>query len=159
MSRKHRVRKIKLSRTYNQRKALIKGLVVSLIDSGKVTTTITKAKVLKSRFDKLAAKAQKGTVHARRQISASISNHQAANKLVDTIVPLMSKRRGGFTTIEKTTIRRGDAAVMATVKLSVPLPEVIKEDKKEAKVVKKETKKKTKPAVKKPVVKKQAKNK
>ena len=159
MSRKHRVRKIKLSRTYNQRKSLIKGLVVSLIDSGKVTTTITKAKVLKSRFDKLAAKAQQGTVHARRQIAASISNHQSANKLMDTIVPLMPKRRGGFTTIEKTTIRRGDAAVMATVKLAVPLPEVIKADKKKAKTVKKVAKKETKSATKKPVVKKQVKNK
>lgn len=130
MSRKHNVRKIKLSRSYNQRKSLIKGLVISLIDNGKVTTTLTKAKVLKSRFDKLAAKAQKGTLHARRQIAASLSNHKASNKLVDTIAPLMPNRRGGFTTIEKTTIRRGDAAVMATVKLSVPIPEPKKEEKK-----------------------------
>ncbi len=150
MSRKHRVRKIKLSRTYNQRKALIKGLVVSLIDTGKVTTTITKAKVLKSRFDKLAAKAQPGTLHARRQIYSAISNNKAANKLVDTIVPLMPNRRGGFTTIEKTTIRRGDAAVMATVKLSVPVPEVKKVE------TKKEDKKKTK-LEKKPAIKKQPK--
>jgi large subunit ribosomal protein L17 len=127
MSRKHRVKKLKLSRTYNQRKALIKGLVVSLIDSGKVTTTLTKAKVLKSRFDKLAAKAQSGSLHARRQISASLSNHKAANKLVDTIAPLMPNKRGGFVTIEKTTIRRGDAATMATIKLSVPLPEIKKQ--------------------------------
>ncbi|MBU1200165.1 50S ribosomal protein L17 [Patescibacteria group bacterium] len=126
MSRKHNVRKLKLSRTFNQRKALIKGLVVSLIDTGKVTTTLTKAKVLKSRFDKLAARAQSGTLHARRQIYSALSNHKATNKLVDTIVPLMPKRRGGFVTIEKTTIRRGDAAVMATVKFSVPLPKVTK---------------------------------
>ena len=163
MSRKHRVRKIKLSRSYNQRKALIKGLVVSLIDSGKVTTTLTKAKVLKSRFDKLAAKAQSGTLHARRQIAASISNHQATNKLVDTIVPLMPKRRGGFTTIEKTTIRRGDAAVMATVRLSVlPEPEKKeskKEEKKNAKKEAKRTKRTDEEETKKTAVKKQAKKK
>jgi large subunit ribosomal protein L17 len=123
MSRKHRVRKIKLSRSYNPRKALIKGLVVSLIDKEQVTTTLTKAKVLKSRFDKLAAKAQSGSLHARRQVFASLSNHQATNKLVDTIVPLMPNRRGGFTTIEKVTIRRGDAATMATVRLAVDVPE------------------------------------
>ena len=153
MSRKHNVRKIKLSRNYNQRKSLIKGLVISLIDNGKVTTTLTKAKVLKSRFDKLAAKAQKGTLHARRQIAASLSNHKASNKLVDTIAPLMPKRRGGFTTIEKTTIRRGDAAVMATVRLSVPIPEPKKEaQKKEGKKDKKESKK---PVTKKTAVKKQ----
>ena len=128
MSRKHNVRKLKLSRSFNQRKALIKGLVVSLIDSGQVTTTLTKAKVLKSRFDKLAAKAQSGSLHARRQIAATLSNHQASNKLVDVIVPLMPKRRGGFVTIEKVAIRRGDAAVMAMVKLTVPLPEPKKAD-------------------------------
>ena len=160
MSRKHNVRKLKLSRSYNQRKALIKGLVVSLIDNGKVTTTLTKAKVLKSRFDKLAAKAQKGTLHARRQIAASLSNHKASNKLVDTIAPLMHKRRGGFVTIEKTTIRRGDAAVMATVKLAVPIPEPKKEEKKKDTKKKpvKETKKQSKKApVKKSAVKKQPK--
>lgn len=127
MSRKHNVKKLKLSRNFNQRKALIKGLVVSLINSGQVSTSLKKAKVLKSRFDKLAAKAQVASVHARRQIAASISNHQAANKLIDKILPLMPKRRGGFVTIEKTGIRRGDASVMATVKLSVPLPEEKKE--------------------------------
>ena len=147
MSRKHNVKKLKLSRNYNQRKALIKGLVVSFIDSGKVTTTLTKAKVLKSRFDKLAAKAQSGTLHARRQIYSTLSNHQATNKLVDVIVPLMPKRRGGFVTIEKIGIRRGDAAVMATVKFSVPLPEPKKADKKE-------DKKKSKKLTKKPAVKK-----
>jgi len=156
MSRKHRVRKIKLSRSYNQRKALIKGLVVSLVDSGKVTTTLTKAKVLKSRFDKLAAKAQSGTLHARRQIAASLSNHQTANKIVDTIVPLMPNRRGGFTTIEKTTIRRGDAAVMATVRLAV-LPEPKKADSK--KEAKKKAKKTVKKEAKKTAVKKQPKKK
>ncbi len=142
MSCKHRVKKLKLSRTFNQRKSLIKGLVVSLINTGKVTTTLTKAKVLKSRLDKLAAKAQKGTLHIRRQIYAAISNHQATNKLVDTIVPLMPKRRGGFVTIEKTSIRRGDAAVMATVKFSVPLPEPKKEKGQILKGVKKINKKK-----------------
>jgi large subunit ribosomal protein L17 len=145
MSRKHRVRKIKLSRTYNQRKSLIKGLVVSLIDTGKVTTSLTKAKVLKSRFDKLAAKAQSGTLHARRQIYSAISNHQAANKLVDTIVPLMPNRRGGFVTIEKTTIRRGDAAVMATVKFSVPVPEAPKKETKDKKKEKSSDAKSAKP--------------
>jgi len=150
MSRKHNVRKLKLSRSYNQRKALIKGLVISLINSGQVTTTLTKAKVLKSRFDKLAAKAQSGTIHARRQISASLSNHQASNKLVDVIAPLMPKRRGGFVTIEKTGIRRGDAATMATVKLSVPLPEPKKENPKDSKKVSKKASSSAKTASKKP---------
>ncbi len=122
MSRRHNVRKIKLSRTYNQRKALIKGLVVSLVDTGYLNTTLRKAKVLKSKVDKLVAKAQKGTVHARRQIASSVSNHKTANKLVDVIAPLMPNRRGGFTTIKKTGIRRGDASTMATVAFSVPLP-------------------------------------
>lgn len=156
MSRRHNVRSIALSRNYNQRKALIKGLLTSLIEHGHINTTVTRAKVTKSYFDKLAAKAQKKDVHSRRQIAAFLSSPKAANKLVDVIAPSMAGRTGGFTTIKKTNIRRGDASPMATLELCVPLPEPIKEEKKDKKETKK-TKKaepKTKKTVKAKTVKK-----
>ena len=130
MSRRHNVKSIALSRNYNQRKALIKGLLTSLIEHGYINTTVTRAKVTKSYFDKLAAKAQKKDVHSRRQIAAFLSNPKAANKLMDLIAPSMAGRTGGFTTIKKTGIRQGDASPMATLELCVPLPEPVKEEKK-----------------------------
>lgn len=133
MSRRHNVRSIALSRNYNQRKALIKGLLTSLIEHGYIHTTVTRAKVTKGYFDKLAAKAQKKDIHSRRQIAAFLSSPKAANKLVDLIAPSMAGRTGGFTTIKKTTVRQGDASPMATLELCVPLPEPVKEEKKDAK--------------------------
>ena len=154
MSRRHNVRSIALSRKYNQRKALIKGLLNALIEHGHINTTVTRAKVTKGYFDKLAAKAQKKDIHSRRQIAAFLSSPKSANKLVDLIAPSMAGRTGGFTTIKKTNIRRGDASPMATLELCVPLPEPVKEDKKdkkdkkekakEAKKIKKESKVKAK---------------
>lgn len=134
MSRRHNVRSIALSRNYNQRKALIKGLLTSLIEHGYIHTTVTRAKVTKSYFDKLAAKAQKKDIHSRRQIAAFLSSPKAANKLVDLIAPSMAGRTGGFTTIKKTGVRQGDASPMATLELCVPLPEPVKEEKKDSKV-------------------------
>jgi len=133
MSRRHNVRSIALSRNYNQRKALIKGLLTSLIEHGYINTTVTRAKVTKSYFDKLAAKAQKKDIHSRRQIAAFLSSPKAANKLVDLIAPSMAGRTGGFTTIKKTGVRQGDASPMATLELCVPLPEPVKEEKKDVK--------------------------
>lgn len=156
MSRRHNVRSIALSRNYNQRKALIKGLLTSLIEHGYINTTVTRAKVTKSYFDKLAAKAQKKDIHSRRQIAAFLSSPKAANKLVDVIAPSMAGRTGGFTTIKKTNIRKGDASPMATLELCVPLPEPVKEEKKDKKEAKKAKKAepKTKKTVKPKTVKK-----
>lgn len=142
MSRRHNVRSIALSRNYNQRKALIKGLLISLIEHGHINTTATRAKVIKRYFDKLAAKAQKKDIHSRRQIAAFLSNPKAANKLMDLIAPSMVGRTGGFTTIKKTGVRQGDASPMSTLELCVPLPEPVKKEKKADK--KKEVKKSVK---------------
>lgn len=137
----------KFNRNYNQRKALFKSLLQSLITWGKLTTTLPKAKVIKRLFDKLLSKAQGATLSNRRQIAADLSSIPHANRLVDVIAPLFTGRKSGFTTMEKVSIRRGDAVVMATLKLAKNLPEEKKEEKKEPKKeeVKKEVKvKKTK---------------
>ena len=151
MSRRHNVKSIALSRNFNQRKALIKGLLNSLIEHGHLSTTLTRAKVTKKYFDKLAAKAQKNTVHTRRQIAAFLSHPQNANKLVDVIAPSMKGRTGGFTTIKKTAVRQGDASPTATLELCVPLPEPVKKEVKKKADKKTDKKTTSKKEAKKPV--------
>jgi len=131
----------KFNRNYNQRKALFKSQLQSLITWGKLTTTQPKAKVIKRMFDKLVTQAFKGTVAARRLLAGKLSSQEHADRLVDVIAPLLSDRKSGFTTIQKTSVRRGDAVVLSTLKLVKDLPVV-----EEVKEVKKE---KAKPAVKK----------
>lgn len=122
------------NRNYNQRKALFKSQLQSLITWGKLTTTQPKAKVIKRMFDKLITQASKGTVSARRLLAGKLSSQEHADRLVDVIAPLLSDRKSGFTTIQKTSVRRGDAVVMSTLKLVKDLP-VIEEVAKEKKTV------------------------
>ena len=122
------------NRNYNQRKALFKSQLQSLITWGKLTTTQPKAKVIKRLFDKLVTQASKGTVSARRLLAGKLSSQEHADRLVDVIAPLLSDRKSGFTTIQKTSVRRGDAVVMSTLKLVKDLP-VIEEVAKEKKTV------------------------
>ena len=121
------------NRNYNQRKALFKSQLQSLITWGKLTTTEAKAKVIKRMFDKLVTKASKGTVAARRLLAGKLSSQEHADRLVDVLAPLLSDRKSGFTTIQKTSVRRGDAVIMSTLRL-VKEPPVIEEAPKEKKV-------------------------
>jgi large subunit ribosomal protein L17 len=137
----------KFNRNYNQRKALFKSQLQSLITWGKLTTTQPKAKVIKRLFDKMVTRALKGTVAARRLLAGDLSSQPHADRLVDVIAPHLSDRKSGFTTIEKTSVRRGDAVILSTIRFVKQLPviEAVKEEKK-VKVEKKEVKKTTKKA-------------
>jgi large subunit ribosomal protein L17 len=131
------------NRNYNQRKALFKSQLQSLITWGKLTTTQPKAKVIKRLFDKMVTRALKGTVAARRLLAGDLSSQSHADRLVDVIAPHLSDRKSGFTTIEKTSVRRGDAVVMSTLRFvkQLPIVEEVKVEKKVKTEVKKTTKK------------------
>ncbi len=132
----------KFGRERDQRKALMKGLVTSLFEHGKIETTLPKAKDLRPAAEKLITKARRGDLSARRQVIASVSTLTVANKLVDEIAPQI-KRDSGYLRIVKTDLRRGDNAEMAIVEFV----DEIKSIPKPAKTVKK-------PAAKKPALKK-----
>jgi large subunit ribosomal protein L17 len=144
MGRRHQSKLPKLNRDSNSRKSLFKIQLRALIENGKITTTVTKAKVIKRLFDKLAAKASQGTLASRRNVAATLSSPKTANRLVDAIIPVMGGRKSGFTTIQKVSVRKGDATTLATLSLiALPVvPEVVpaKKDKK-LKVPKKEVSK------------------
>lgn len=129
---------MKFDRSFNQRKSLFKNQLNLLINIGKLTTTLAKAKFIKGRFDKLVSKAKVNSVHVRRQLAAELSSVPAANKLVDVIAPLFGTRTSGFTSIAKTSVRKGDGVTLATLTFMEELPKV--EKKVEKKAAKKETK-------------------
>ncbi len=137
MARRHQSKLPKLNRSTKERKSLFKIQLRQLIELGKITTTVAKAKVIKRLFDKLAAKATNGTLASRRSVAAELSSPKTANRLVDFIVPVMGGRRSGFTSIQKVGIRKGDSTPTASLTLVVPLPpEIVKAPK----VIKQKTK-------------------
>lgn len=145
---RHRVQKRHFNRDTNSRKALLRNLVRSLVETGEIITTITKAKEIKRISDKLIGKASNDTVATRRALHRFFGKKDAVNTLVDSVAPAMKDRKSGFTTISKIGKRRGDNSEMARLAfvtkpensgLSKPKAEEkeVKADKKVKAVVKK----------------------
>lgn len=105
----------KFGRERDQRRALMKGLATSLVLSGKIKTTLPKAKEIVPYVEVLITKAKVGDLHNRRQIIASLSTVAAAHKLVDEIAPVLKGRNSGHLRITRLPARVGDNAEMAEV--------------------------------------------
>lgn len=143
MGRRHQSKVSKLNRDSNSRKSLFRVQLRSLIEYGKLTTTVTKAKIIKRLFDKLASKATEGTLTSRRNVASTLASPKTANRLIDAIIPVMGGRKSGFTTIQKVSVQKGDAVSMATLSLIAmpPILEKKEKTKKEKAAPVKETKK------------------
>ena len=105
----------KFGRERDQRRALMKGLATSLVEHGKIETTLPKAKELVRYIEKLVTKAKKGDLASRRAVIAGLSTQTAAFRLVDVIAPQLSGRTSGHVRVERTRLRVGDGAQMATI--------------------------------------------
>lgn len=105
----------KFGRERDQRRALIKGLATSLVEHGKIETTLPKAKELVRYIEKLVTKAKKGDLANRRMVIAGLSTQAAAFRLVDVIAPQLTSRTSGHVRVERTRLRVGDGAQMATI--------------------------------------------
>lgn len=105
----------KFGRERDQRRALLKGLATSLVEHGKIETTLPKAKELVRYIEKLVTKAKKGDLANRRAVIAGLSTQAAAFRLVDHIAPHLTGRTSGHVRVERTRLRIGDGAQMATI--------------------------------------------
>jgi large subunit ribosomal protein L17 len=112
---RHSYKGRKFGRERDQRRALLKGLATSLVEHGKIETTLPKAKELVRYIEKLITKAKKGDLHNRRMVIAGLSTQTAAFKLVDEIAPQLTGRTSGHVRVERTRLRIGDGAQLATI--------------------------------------------
>lgn len=119
----------KFGRERDQRRALMKGLATSLVEHGKIETTLPKAKELVRYIEKLITKAKKGDLHNRRQVISKLSTQAAAYKLVDEIAPQLAGRTSGHVRVQRTRVRVGDGAQMATIEFVDDIKPVGKETK------------------------------
>jgi len=107
----------KFSRAAAPRRALMRGLVDSLILYERIETTEIKAKELARTFDKLVTKAKKQDLHNYRQVLSFTINPVAAEKLNTDLVHGFQSRNSGYTRVVKTGKRLGDGAEMAVIEL------------------------------------------
>jgi large subunit ribosomal protein L17 len=112
---RHKVAGRLFSRTANQRKALLRGLVSSLFEHQRIETTVAKAKAIKGIAEKLVTFGKRGDLHAKRMVMSYIPNRTIMSKLFSEIAPRFADRNGGYLRIVQTRQRVNDRADMAII--------------------------------------------
>jgi large subunit ribosomal protein L17 len=114
---RHRIGGFKLDRDGSGRRALLRGLTTSIILEDRIKTTVTKAKAVRPKVEKMITLAKRDTLHSRRQAAAFLLSDDAVKKLFDTIGPRFADRPGGYTRIMRVGFRKGDGAEEAIIEL------------------------------------------
>jgi large subunit ribosomal protein L17 len=122
----------KFARETDQRLALTRGLMCSLIKYQSITTTLARAKEIRRSTEKLITLAKKGGLANRRLVIARLNDIEVADLLVDVIAPQV-KRDSGYLKIEHAGYRRGDNSEMGTISFVDEISLEEKSAKKEAK--------------------------
>ena len=96
---------------------MLRNMVTSLLRHERIRTTTPKAKVARRYAERMISFGKRGTLHARRQAARFINDETVLKKLFDEIAPSFAERKGGYTRIVRTGMRRGDASDMAILEL------------------------------------------
>ncbi len=115
---RHRVYGKHLGRNKNQRTALFKGLLRSLILEEAIVTSETKAKAVRGLFDRLVVKSKNGSQADRNVLAASLAQKEVIKKLIEEITPRYKNRASGFTRLVRMGARSGDGTMMVRMSLA-----------------------------------------
>src|SRR5450755_3267103 len=114
---RHKVSGFKLKRNVSARRALLRGLVTSVIDQERIITTVPKAKAAKPLVEKMITLAKRDTLHARRQAAAFLETPKSVQKLFEKLGARFGQRNGGYTRVVRLGWRKGDGAEQAMLEL------------------------------------------
>ena len=107
----------KLGRATDHRMSMLRGMVTFLLEKGRIETTVTRAKEVRSLTEKMITLAKDDSLHNKRNAMAFVTKEDVVKKLFDEIAPKYKARNGGYTRIIRTGPRRGDAAEMCFIEL------------------------------------------
>lgn len=107
----------KLGRPTDHRRAMLRAMVTYLLETGRIETTVTRAKEVRPLVEKMITLGKTNTLASKRQALSFITKEDVVKKLFDEIAPKYAERQGGYCRIIKTGPRRGDAAEMAIIEL------------------------------------------
>jgi len=114
---RHRCKVKKLGKPADQRRALLRSLTTELIRHSRITTTLVRAKVVRSEAEKMITLAKDGSLSARREALGYIYDKSLVKSLFEQAPDRYGDRQGGYTRILHTVPRRGDHAEMAIIEL------------------------------------------
>lgn len=106
-----------LGRQASHRKAMMANMACSLLIHKRISTTLAKAKALRTYVEPLMTKSKDDTTHSRRTVFSYLKQKEAVTELFREIAPKIADRPGGYTRILKTGFREGDAAEMCFIEL------------------------------------------
>ena len=106
-----------LGRQAGHRKAMLANMASSLILKKRITTTVAKAKALKSYVEPLITKSKEDTTHNRRIVFSYLKDKEAVKELFGAVAQKIADRPGGYTRVLHIGFRQGDAAEMALIEL------------------------------------------
>jgi len=122
---RHNKHRASLGVTVEHRRAMLSNMAASLLEHGRIQTTLTKAKALRPFVEKVITKAKKAAaktekkdaIHLRRLALADVRNEDVITKLFNETYKEFVNRNGGYTRIYKLGARISDAAEMALIEL------------------------------------------
>ena len=114
---RHRAATFKINRSSSHVRSLLANAVCSLIEHGKIKTTLVRAKRIRQLADQMITKAKEGSLHSRRLVLAKLHQETQVARLFDVLAPQYKNRQGGYTRIYKLGPRIGDADEMSILAL------------------------------------------
>jgi large subunit ribosomal protein L17 len=119
---RHGNKKNNLSRTASHRRALLMNLGCQLITNKRITTTLAKAKALRTYIEPLITKtkntaSKEAIMHNHRIVFSYLNDKEAVKELFTVVAPKIASRPGGYTRIIKLGARLGDNAELAMIEL------------------------------------------
>lgn len=110
---RHRSATHSFNRRNGPRHALIRGLVISMVEHERIKTTLAKAREIRRHVEKAVTLGKKDNLNTRRLLLSRYPNQDAVAKIMETLSPRFKARPGGYTRILKLGARPGDKAPMA----------------------------------------------
>ena len=107
----------KLGKTTAQRMAMLRQQVTDFLDTGRMETTVTRAKEIAPMAEKMITLGKAADLASYRQMNSFITREDVAKKVKDELAAKYADRNGGYTRITRIGFRRGDAAETAVIEL------------------------------------------
>lgn len=118
-----------LNRTPSHLRAMLRNLVSSLFEHGKVITTPAKAKEARKLAEKMITLGKGGTLNDRRRALSFLHSKSVVSNLFSEVAPRYAKRCGGYTRVlHLARTRIGDGAAQALFELVEADADVAKKD-------------------------------
>ncbi|MEP0813863.1 MAG: 50S ribosomal protein L17 [bacterium] len=116
---RHKRGNAKLNKPWDQRVALLRGQVSSLLLHGHITTTKVRAREVKRIAERMITRARAGAVHDMREAMKVLYTKEVLYSLEKNVLPAVKDRTdGGYLKEYKVGFRRGDGSLL--VRLVVP---------------------------------------